>query len=190
MERTACFIDDGYLQNVVRDVQRQNDNCLSESTKWKIDYSRLADRMKGNEDLLRTYYYTCKLPENDDYDCDHNFKQKQFFYSLQKINQFECKFGTLERRYQDDGTYCFVQKQVDVLLAIDIVTLSLKHLITKANIISGDADLIPAVKFAKSEGVVVELFYTAGTASNELLQTVDIATEIDAAWLEEIRMHG
>lgn len=188
MSRTACFIDDGYLQNVVRDYHRQKDNSANESEKWKTDYSKLVKRMKGDEDLLRTYYYNCKFPAEDCLDEERNLKQERFFFSLQKLNQFECKFGRLERRYHEDGNWSFVQKQVDVLMAIDIVALSLKHLITKAKIISGDADLIPAIQFAKNEGVVVELFYSPGTVSNELLKTVDIGTEIYGVWFEDIRM--
>ena len=182
MYKTACFIDDSYFQNVLRNMDKP---------RAKTDYSKLVARMKGEDELLRAYYYTCKcyVSENPtEEELNYREKQERFFYSLQKLNQFECKFGRLERRFHEDGTPSFIQKQVDVLMAMDIVTLSLKHLITKASIISGDADLIPAIQVAKNEGVVVELFYSFNTASRELLQTVDIATEINSDWLEGIRL--
>ena len=181
MDRTACFIDGGYFQNVLRYFAEP-----------RIDFSKLSARMKGSKQLLRTYYYNCKLLTSEnptDEEIKRRDKQMGFFNRLQMIPQFECKFGTLERRLNGDGeTIKPVQKQVDVMMALDIATLSLKHLITEAKIISGDADLIPAIQIAKNEGVAVELFYSVGTVSRELLQIVDSATEINYDWLEEIIM--
>lgn len=186
MDKTACFIDDGYLQNVLKDSGKLKFGYSDEQSKWKTDYSKLVSLMKGEEKLLRTYYYTCKrenLSEEDDK------KQESFFYSLDKLSQFECKFGRLEYRGEDkEGKPIYIQKQVDNLITIDIVMLSFKHLITKATVISGDADLIPAIKFAKNEGVIVEVLYFPGSTSNELLKTVDIATELNYDWLEKIRL--
>ena len=179
MDRTACFIDGGYLQNVLKYFAEP-----------RIDFSKLNERMKGAKQLLRTYYYNCKCLTSEnptDEEIRRRDKQQKFFYSLQRIPQFECKFGTLERRPNGEG-YTLIQKQVDVMMALDIATLSLKHLITEAKIISGDADLIPAIQIAKNEGVVVELFYSPGTAGHELLQIVDSATEINYDWLEKILM--
>lgn len=177
--RIACFIDGGYFQNVLKYFAEP-----------RIDFSKLSTWMKGEKQLLRTYYYNCKLLTNEnptEEELKRRDKQIGFFNRLQMIPQFECKFGTLERRPNGEG-YTLIQKQVDVMMALDIATLSLKHLITEAKIISGDADLIPAIQLAKNEGVVVELFYSAGTVSRELLQIVDSATEINYDWLEEIMM--
>jgi uncharacterized LabA/DUF88 family protein len=56
----------------------------------------------------------------------------------------------------------FIQKDVDVLLAIDLVRLSSKGQIQKAFLVAGDADFSPVVKAAKDEGVMVKLFYSEG----------------------------
>ena len=176
MGRTACFLDAGYLSKIF-DV--------------KIDYLKLIAEMVKSEDLLRTYYYDCKVfmsnPPTDD-ERKRKTRQDKFLSHLQTFPKFECKFGRLERHYKSDGDFTFVQKRVDVMLAIDLVNLSTKKLITKANLVTGDSDLIPAIQIAKNEGVVVELFYVPRSTHTELLQTVDIATELNDEWLEKIKM--
>lgn len=180
MERTACFIDGGYFQSVLKYFGEP-----------RIDFQKLTGRMKDDGRLLRAYYYNCRclISENPtEEELEHQNGQERFFHKLQTFPQFECKFGTLELRSREGGLLKPVQKQVDVMMALDIAKLSWKHLITKASIISGDSDLIPAIQSAKDEGVVVELFYLYGTAGHEILQTVDIATEITSDWIEEVKL--
>lgn len=179
MEKVACFIDGGYFQKVLK----------KNFGRPKIDYSKLPEQMKKSEQLLRTYYYDCKCfvgrdPSEDDQ--RRLLNQEKFFYSLQRFPQFECKFGRLKKYFREDGTTEFVQKQVDVLMTIDLTSLSMNHFITQAKIIAGDSDFIPAVQLAKDNGVVVELFYSPECVDSDLLATVDIATEIDFSWIKEV----
>ena len=53
--RVAIFIDGAYLDNVIR----------SEFQNARIDYQALSERMSGDSDILRTYYYDC-LPYQRD----------------------------------------------------------------------------------------------------------------------------
>ena len=46
-----------------------------------------------------------------------------------------------------------VQKGVDVRIGLDIASLSLKRLVNLIVLVTGDADLVPAMKFARREGV-------------------------------------
>ena len=45
------------------------------------------------------------------------------------------------------------------MLAVDLVTLSFKRAISRAAIITGDSDYIPAIKVAKSEGTAIQLIH-------------------------------
>jgi uncharacterized LabA/DUF88 family protein len=49
----------------------------------------------------------------------------------------------------------FQQKGVDMRIGIDVATLSLKHLVDRIILFSGDMDMIPAIKLARREGVQV-----------------------------------
>ena len=175
----ACFIDAGYLQNL-----------LGTFNKPKIDYLKLIQAMCGQKHLLRAYYYDCKSYMSAEPTDDEKMRQKKqmFFHEyLQRLPQVECKFGRLEKRRDDAGHTFFEQKRVDVMLAIDLVTLSTKRLIRHALLMTGDSDMLPAVQIAKNEGVVVELFHIERSTHRELIQTVDIANSIDQSWIDKIR---
>jgi uncharacterized LabA/DUF88 family protein len=103
----------------------------------------------------------------------------KFFNALSKLPSFEPRFG--KQRPRGGG---YVQKGVDVLLAVDLVRLSSKGQIQKAFLIAGDGDYVPAVKAAKDDGVAVKLYHsgvfqttldghTIPKYSNELWQICD-----------------
>jgi len=49
------------------------------------------------------------------------------------------------------------QKGVDMRIGLDIASLALKRLVSTVVIVSGDSDLVPAMKFARREGLRVFL---------------------------------
>jgi len=53
------------------------------------------------------------------------------------------------------------QKGVDMRIGIDVATLSLKKIVDRIILISGDTDMIPAMKLARREGVQVVLIEIA-----------------------------
>ncbi|MBQ8697444.1 MAG: NYN domain-containing protein [Schwartzia sp.] len=179
MDKVACMIDAGYLQKV-----------LSGFGKPRIDYQSLVAAMTNSKELLRTYYYDCKVymsnpPTSEER--ERQAKQEGFHKYLQALPQFECRFGRLEKRWNEDGSCIFEQKRVDVMLSLDLATLSTKRLINHAVLMTGDSDMIPAIQIAKNEGVIVELFYVTRTTHHELLQAVDIATQIDQIFINQIK---
>ena len=50
-----------------------------------------------------------------------------------------------------------VQKGVDMRIGLDIAALALKRLVTTVILVTGDADMIPAMRFARREGLRVGL---------------------------------
>jgi uncharacterized LabA/DUF88 family protein len=55
-----------------------------------------------------------------------------------------------------------------------------------AALLSGDADLVPAVVAAKDAGRHVENDFLRGSQSLELRQQVDVSIEMDAAWMADL----
>lgn len=49
----------------------------------------------------------------------------------------------------------FTQKGVDMRIGIDVATLALKRLVDRIIIFTGDTDMVPAIKLARTEGVQV-----------------------------------
>jgi uncharacterized LabA/DUF88 family protein len=153
-DRVAIFIDGGYL-----------DKVLQKEFKFaRIKYQKLSDWMSKGMSIFRTYYYNCLpyqgSPPTED-EKDRFSRAQKFHYSLRKLPHYEVREGKLEHRgYDKDGVPIFVQKRVDILLGVDLVLLSTKLRITHASIFTGDSDFLPAIRVAKNEGVLINLFHS------------------------------
>lgn len=76
----------------------------------------------------------------------------------------------------------FEQKQVDIKIGLDIAWLASKRIVDIIAIASGDTDFVPAMKFARREGVKVRLLTFEGTQPhNNLVEHRDYVTQIDLA---------
>lgn len=180
MGRIAIFIDGGYLDAVLRDEFRGA----------RIDYALLAEEIARGHDLLRTYYYNC-LPYQSNPPTTEESRRfgaaRKFHEALNALPDFEVRLGRLARRgVNPDGSAHFEQKQVDLLLGIDLTLLSGKHLITHGALVTGDSDLVPAVEVAKREGVSV-LVYHGRTYHQELWSMADRRVQITQELIERIR---
>ena len=80
---------------------------------------------------------------------------------------------------ENDVTLGMTQKGVDMRIGIDVATLALKRIVDRIIIISGDLDMIPAMKLARREGVQVGLVEVQGRPlSSELIEDADFVRRI------------
>ncbi len=176
--RAVVFIDNGYLSAILRD----------EFNQARIDYLTLSEIICKGYSRLRTYVYDClpyqSNPPTPEQKALYSGKVK-FFKALGDLPSFQPRFG--KQRPRAGG---FIQKGVDVLLAIDLIKLSSKGQIQKAFLIAGDGDFAPVVEAAKDEGVSVKLFHSGSFQvtpnghkqpkySNELWQKCDERQVVD-----------
>ncbi len=177
--RAAIFIDGAYLDFVLRD----------EFQSISIDYQAFSALVSGDADILRTYYYHCASyqsnPPTDEERARYS-SQRSFFASLEKLPRYTVKLGRLAVRYDRQGNRRFEQKQVDILLGVDLVQLAAKQNIQEAILVAGDSDFIPAIRAAKAEGVLVKLFHGA-YPHNELWQEADERFRIDRPLIDAIK---
>ncbi|HTX22768.1 MAG TPA: NYN domain-containing protein [Candidatus Aquilonibacter sp.] len=125
--------------------------------------------LKGNLRILRRYM--TNLTRNTDF-CGR-----------------EVNFLTMETRFQGhvlrnaaavvsptakDVFLSREQKGVDMRIGIDVATLSLKRIVERIILISGDTDMIPAMKLARREGVQVVLVEIGITLSKSLDEDADL----------------
>ncbi|WP_297491092.1 NYN domain-containing protein [Thermococcus sp.] len=178
-EWCAVFIDGGYLAKVLK----------NEFSEIKIDFLKLSNEICPGK-RLRTYYYNAPpyqssppTPEEK----ERYQKAMRFFHSIDRLERFEVVKGKTVKRYAADGKEYFAQKGVDVRLAVDLVRLSWAGHIKIAVLIAGDNDFVPAVKAAKDAGVIVKLYYSKNSSSDELISTVDEAEEITKELIERCR---
>lgn len=84
------------------------------------------------------------------------------------------KGGTAPPLTDADVMLSMTQKGVDMRIGIDVATLSLKRHVDRIILISGDMDMIPAMKLARREGVQVVIVELVGRrVSPELVEDAD-----------------
>jgi uncharacterized LabA/DUF88 family protein len=186
---TALFIDAGYLDKLMHSVFA--DQQGGRKVAMPLDYKRLPQAL-ARQPLLKVFYYYA-MPWRSDPPLPAEqavFDNKQRFVEfLSRQKRWELREGRLERR--DDpkrGNIWYEQKRVDVMLAVDLVRLAWKGEITRAVLLTGDSDFIPAVADARAAGVAVTLLHGPGTAHDDLIAACNDARLLVRADLEAIRL--
>jgi len=79
-----------------------------------------------------------------------------------------------------DIRYGLEQKGVDMRIGMDFATLSLKRLVDRIILISGDTDMVPAIKLARREGIQVCMVQvgTRGRLAPTLIEDADLVRTI------------
>ncbi|MEI6285628.1 MAG: NYN domain-containing protein [Bacillota bacterium] len=180
--QTAIFIDSGYLDKVLE----------KEHHTVRIDFSKLIPHLATDVRLLRTYYYFC-YPYKSTPPLEDELKRiegkQAFINQIAVLDDFALREGRLEHRGEDaqTGKPIYVQKRIDVKMAVDLTLLATKNKITHAVIIAGDSDFIPAIEVAKNEGVHVTLVHgEKNKAHNDLIEICDKRIVIDAKFISEV----
>ncbi len=75
------------------------------------------------------------------------------------------------------------QKGVDMRIGLDIAALALKKQVQVIVLVTGDSDLIPAMKFARREGVQMILVRLAQNVKDQMLDHADVVIDQKAAEL-------
>jgi uncharacterized LabA/DUF88 family protein len=172
MGTAAVFIDGGHLTEVLKRLGGP-----------RIDYHKFAERVCGEGDLLRAYYYDCLPYQSEEPTPEERTRvgnKMRFFSALRRGPRFTVREGRLEYRGRNDkGEAIFVQKRVDLQMGVDFTRLVSKRVVDTLIIVTGDSDFIPAVEFAQEQGVIVRLIHgPQGTYHNELWEAVDEREEI------------
>ena len=142
-----------------------------------------------NEELFRIYCYHCppfdgteRHPMTRE---PIHFKSTPVYTSMSRlISELECKDGVAFRKGEisfngwlikkfaaqkmaknsrapvaDDFQPDLTQKRVDIMIGLDVAWLSSKSIVDRLVLVTGDSDFIPAMKFARREGVQVVLVH-------------------------------
>lgn len=178
-DKVAVLLDGGFVVKRLQELIGVGSPTASDVLKFahKCAY--------GDEQLFRVYYYDCypfgrKLtnPLNKqvtDYgNTPQNLARTQFLDDLAVSNHVALRRGELKcggwrirkksqfslikrgRAVVDsDLEPDFRQKRVDMKIGLDVAWLSSKHIVDTIILVSADTDFVPAMKFARREGVKV-----------------------------------
>jgi uncharacterized LabA/DUF88 family protein len=177
-EIAYLFIDGGYLQTLYRDSFRP---IFSDT--YAIDY----EQVKRFFSARRVYYYDCLDDVAKPGENDADFKarvqgQEELFDVIEKVEGVHVRFGWLSpgKRRQ--------QKEVDVCLAVDMLTHAFAKNMTKAVLLAGDRDFKPVVDSVVRLGTYVQLAYDPRIGSKELARAADSEIELNlstlCAWIK------
>jgi uncharacterized LabA/DUF88 family protein len=163
VRRAVLFIDGGYLAKISKGFGMP-----------KLDFLALSEMLcKGGDnddyddgDRLRTYYYYCMpfqgTPPSSEESSRYGRADK-FVKTLTKLPKFEVRLGRFQKiqnGLSSDGAAAYVQKGIDVMLAVDLVKMSWSKQIDRAIMLAADSDFVYAVQTAKDAGVSTRLCYS------------------------------
>jgi len=168
-ERVAIFIDGSNLYHCLRD----------QFGKTRFDMEILRDKLCANRKLIRTHYYNAMIAQQIDPVAYQN--QQRFFQALANISYFEIHLGRLEPRGNTS-----VEKDVDVRLAVDMVTGAYRDNYDTAIIVSGDGDFAYAVQAVKDRGKHVENACPRRGLATLLRDTCDVTLYLDDAFMKDV----
>jgi uncharacterized LabA/DUF88 family protein len=101
------------------------------------------------------------------------WRNNEWILSPEKLEGLIKKKITIDDLKEDDFKPLIEQKAVDMKLGLDISYIATKHLADLLIIITGDADIVPALKFARREGMQVCLDPLKNHIRPELSEHVD-----------------
>jgi len=110
-------------------------------------------------------------------------RMDKFISRLTRLPRFQIRLGKLGRVGDE-----FVQKRVDILLAVELVRLSWSKSIGTAVLVTGDSDFVQAVEAVKDAGVLVQLWYTRNSVHNELIDAVDEYFPVTQELIDKVKL--
>ncbi len=183
MDRYAVFIDGGYAKKIPDQFGGKRVSYLK--------FSQCPEIAKGQE-RLRTYYYDCPPYTSSPPTPEERARKAsfdRFVARLDSESRFQVRLGRLAKHSNGPNPPQFEQKMVDILLAVDLVQLSVQHQIQRAVLLANDSDFVPAIQVAKNAGVVVELYHLAYPKPHtELKSACDDCMVIDEKMINAIML--
>lgn len=195
-KKSAVLIDGSFLVKVL--YKRLKDHPIPEQV-HEFANACLAQE----EELFRIYFYDCPPYANRevnpisqkliDFSKTPQFnRQISFQDKLARMDNVAFRRGVLafrgwkikrnslseimgnKRAVEDrDLAPDLEQKRVDIKIGLDIAWLSSKNIVDRIVLVTGDADFIPAMKFARREGIQIVLINLGSSIKQEMREHID-----------------
>ncbi|MFD1131389.1 MULTISPECIES: NYN domain-containing protein [unclassified Paenibacillus] len=168
--KSAILIDESNAMHQLHDVG------VGGFRSWKKFYQSIEQYLKSNygQKMVTDFnFYGTLPPKGHVEDAKYNSRYK-FFEALQydgiNVLRGECYF-------QDDGS--LKEKQLDVLMALDIYELSV-YKYEYIVVFSGDADFVPAIERAQKNGSTVFAVLGKNKSAFHLKNSVDVIINLES----------
>ena len=169
LEKVMIFIDGGYLRKLFNDLFKDDDIDFLALKRDLLKWYNTIPTNLFRANLVRTYYYDGIVNEKDE-----EFEQQSEYFELLKKRNFFLDVVLGEAVRSSDGT--LRQKGVDILMAIDALTMASGDHYDSGFFLLGDRDFIPLVRAVKDLGKKTFGFFYMEDVSMELKLTFDFRT--------------
>jgi len=167
MKKTCLFIDGSNFYHNLKDFWRTP--LLDFSIFPNAIRQEISSKLQEDVELIRTYYYIA--PANRKGDPKTAMTEQKFFDYLRRLPKFEVKLGRLEPRR---GTW--VEKEVDVTLAVDMISFARKNIYDIGVLVSDDGDYRSVLHEVKEMGKIP--VYAGLSETRVLLDESDIFLDL------------
>ncbi|MFL9670406.1 NYN domain-containing protein [Variovorax sp. AB1(2024)] len=167
--KSYLFIDGAYLTQAFDDLSKK----WFDGVELPINYSLLALNHQ------KVFYYDC-LPAQKDGESNDDFSirklpQERKFETLRNLNGWHVNEGIAKHRKRQGAQ----QKEVDILIAVDMLSHTHRRNMERLTFIAGDQDFCPLIEAVVREGMFVELFYDPTSVSKDLKNSADSTRKLD-----------
>jgi uncharacterized LabA/DUF88 family protein len=177
------FIDGGYMRKVFDASMHQ---VFGRSGALDVSILRRQCVANRNESSVsRAFFYDCIDDERRPGESDDSYEkrvgpQREWLRSVQLLDGFFVRLGTVTGRKPDR----IRQKEVDVLVAVDMLEHSFRRNMDVAWLLAGDGDFVPIVESLVRLGTYVRVVFEPKSASAKLFEGADenYPLEFDDIW--------
>jgi uncharacterized LabA/DUF88 family protein len=159
-ERVVILIDGSNLFHAIRYLN------------IKVDYTRLVEFLREDRRLIRAYFYGAVPQEKDvkrnSPEWESLIRQKRF---LEELSLQGIKVKLAHLRKLPSGEY--IEKEVDIMLATDMLSMAYMNVYDTAVLVSGDSDFSYTVEEVQRIGKRVENASFKRTSSYHLRKVCD-----------------
>lgn len=208
MKKVAIFIDWENLRKEIGHCQKYNKASRKVINYNNIDdiAALIQKPLQKDEEIYRIFYYTAE-PLSLEWELKNNKDDKikkslqnlkdsspEKWDKMERINHmvsentkyiafkdfFAIRLGKIKMHVDDDKRLMINQKQVDMLLGLDIAHVSYQRLVDRILVFCKDTDIIPALKCARINGLQVCLAHIKEgyVIAAEMKKHVDMIREI------------
>jgi hypothetical protein len=126
----------------------------------------------------RVFYYDClhDIPRVDETEAELNVRvqeQKAFFDRVQSLPGFHVRLGSLS-----GSSRKLRQKEVDILLAVEMLEHAFRKNMTSATLLAGDLDFAPLIDSLVRFGTWVDILYDPKSVAPALVASADRGVQI------------
>ncbi len=206
MKKVSFFVDWDNLRKIIQKIKNQQKSSQNPIKKFDFNIAShisklFSEYLEENEEFYRIFFYTAK-PLKDDEIMSQLRKQsdKKNYQNYLNTQTEENKIYNIATSFLEDivkekfialrtgkmqvrgivagGRPDIVQKQVDMLIGLDISEVSYNKHADKILVFSKDTDMIPALKTARINGLTVSIanFQESSYIAKDIVLHSDIIT--------------